>query len=150
MRGDLSEALDSSFDILLDDWHFDSLEVRDFYTHLPQRKASAAGELLDLPLAELCSTQSDTTRESYVCEEQAPEVVSPPVVPKYMPAVREFIGTLTLQQRQEKLRRYLEKKQRRVWAKKIKYACRKKVADNRIRVKGRFVSRAKAEEISST
>lgn len=141
-----------SFEALLDDWHFESLEVREFYYHLPMRKYSSSGELLDLPLAELCSNPSDTTRDSFGCEDLQPETLSlqKVEVPKCVPVVREIIGTLTQIQRQEKLKRYLEKKQRRVWAKKIKYDCRKKVADSRVRVKGRFVSKAKAEELNSS
>jgi len=39
---------------------------------------------------------------------------------------------------------YLEKRRRRSFAKKVAYDCRKKVADQRIRVKGRFVTRTQA------
>lgn len=39
---------------------------------------------------------------------------------------------------------YLEKRRRRSFAKKVAYDCRKKVADQRIRVKGRFVTRSQA------
>mmetsp|Transcript_6975 Transcript_6975/g.12762 ORF Transcript_6975/g.12762 Transcript_6975/m.12762 type:complete len:158 (-) Transcript_6975:1508-1981(-) len=142
---------DFTFNTTLDDWHLESTEVREFYQCAPIRKNSAAGDLLDLPLAELCSTPSESTRGSLGFDELIIEQPAPlPVVSiaTYLPVAREFIGTLTQQQRQEKLRRYLEKKQRRVWAKRIKYDCRKKVADNRVRVKGRFVSKAKAEELS--
>jgi hypothetical protein len=37
--------------------------------------------------------------------------------------------------------KYLQKKKGRVWKKKINYDCRKKVADNRLRVKGKFVTK---------
>lgn len=34
----------------------------------------------------------------------------------------------------------MEKKRRRVWRKKVNYDCRKKVADGRLRIKGKFVT----------
>jgi hypothetical protein len=40
----------------------------------------------------------------------------------------------------EKVMRLLCRK-RRIWKKKINYDCRKKVADNRLRIKGKFVTR---------
>jgi hypothetical protein len=59
------------------------------------------------------------------------------------------IGTLTVEERRMKVQKYLEKRKRRNFAKKISYMCRKKVADQRIRVKGRFVSKVQAESILS-
>jgi hypothetical protein len=38
-----------------------------------------------------------------------------------------------------KIKRYKEKKERRIWTKKIFYDCRKQVADKRLRIKGRFI-----------
>jgi hypothetical protein len=35
-------------------------------------------------------------------------------------------------------------RKRRIWRKKINYDCRKKVADNRLRVKGKFVTKEQA------
>ena len=49
------------------------------------------------------------------------------------------IGRLTLNDRFMKIRKFKEKKQRRIWQKKIFYDCRKKVADKRLRIKGRFI-----------
>lgn len=52
-------------------------------------------------------------------------------------------GTIIPYTREERLlriARYLEKKQRRVWKKNVKYDCRKRLAEGRPRVKGRFVS----------
>ena len=61
-----------------------------------------------------------------------------------------MIGTLTLKERKEKIRKYLEKRKRRIWRKKICYDCRKKVADKRLRVKGRFVTRDQACNLLGT
>lgn len=34
----------------------------------------------------------------------------------------------------------MEKKRSRIWMKKVNYDCRKKVADGRLRIKGKFVT----------
>jgi len=73
------------------------------------------------------------------CPKIKTEVIKQPIqVPKYS---SEFIGTLTIEQRKEKIARYLEKRKKRTWRKRIYYDCRKKVADKRLRVKGRFVTK---------
>jgi len=41
--------------------------------------------------------------------------------------------------------RFLEKRNRRVWTKKVKYDVRKNFADSRLRVKGRFVKKEDEE-----
>ncbi|KAK1435394.1 hypothetical protein QVD17_01156 [Tagetes erecta] len=45
---------------------------------------------------------------------------------------------LTTEERKEKIHRYLKKRNERNFSKKIKYACRKTLADSRPRVRGRF------------
>mmetsp|Transcript_14096 Transcript_14096/g.42173 ORF Transcript_14096/g.42173 Transcript_14096/m.42173 type:complete len:250 (-) Transcript_14096:887-1636(-) len=55
------------------------------------------------------------------------------------------IGIYTPDERQAILRRFHEKRLRRVWTKKIRYNCRKSLADKRIRVKGRFVKKEELE-----
>lgn len=51
------------------------------------------------------------------------------------------IGAYTKEERKAIIERFRAKKRRRVWRKQIKYDCRKRLADTRPRVKGRFVSR---------
>ncbi|XP_037428299.1 uncharacterized protein LOC119294153 [Triticum dicoccoides] len=51
---------------------------------------------------------------------------------------------LSAEQRKEKIHRYIKKRNERNFSKKIKYACRKTLADSRPRVRGRF---AKNEEL---
>ncbi|KAK3417209.1 hypothetical protein EUGRSUZ_H02948 [Eucalyptus grandis] len=53
------------------------------------------------------------------------------------------VGKLSVEQRKEKIHRYMKKRNERNFSKKIKYACRKTLADSRPRVRGRF---AKNEE----
>lgn len=56
------------------------------------------------------------------------------------------IGAYTLKERRKKLERYLEKRTRRIWDRNVRYQCRKNIAVNRLRVRGRFISRE--EEMS--
>lgn len=58
-----------------------------------------------------------------------------------------MIGPLTETERLEKVRRFLEKKRIKSNPKKFTYKCRKQVADKRLRIKGRFVTKEQAFEI---
>jgi len=49
------------------------------------------------------------------------------------------IGVYTREERVNIIRRFHEKRKTRVWKKKIRYHCRKNLADRRLRVKGRFI-----------
>lgn len=49
------------------------------------------------------------------------------------------VGAYTAEERARILKRFYAKRERRIWKKKIRYTCRKNLADRRIRVKGRFV-----------
>ena len=60
------------------------------------------------------------------------------------------IGTITVEERRIKVLKFLEKRKRRVYTKKISYLCRKRVADTRERFKGRFVSKKIASESSQS
>jgi hypothetical protein len=52
-----------------------------------------------------------------------------------------MIGPLTQEERRAKVLKYLEKKHgTKDKTKKFSYSCRKKVADKRLRIKGRFVT----------
>lgn len=51
------------------------------------------------------------------------------------------VGVYTREERLVRIERFREKKLKRIWRKQIKYDCRKRLADTRPRVKGRFVSR---------
>jgi len=60
------------------------------------------------------------------------------------------IGIYTREERDTIINRYHEKRKRRVWKKKIRYHCRKNLADRRERVKGRFVKLPKDVIIEHT
>ena len=66
-------------------------------------------------------------------------------VPPTLPAQEtKKIGGLSYEERLIRLNRYREKRGRRVWRRRVSYQCRKKVADNRMRIKGRFVTKEDA------
>ncbi|CAM9365428.1 unnamed protein product [Heterosigma akashiwo] len=56
------------------------------------------------------------------------------------------VGIYTPQERGAILERFRQKRERRIWKKKIRYGCRKNLADKRLRVKGRFVKSAPMAE----
>jgi hypothetical protein len=58
------------------------------------------------------------------------------------------IGIYTPSEREAIIARFNAKRQRRVWNKKIRYNCRKSLADRRLRVKGRFVKRSEQEALA--
>ena len=61
------------------------------------------------------------------------------------PESRQFIGAYSPEQRRKRIERFIEKRNRRVWTKKVKYDVRKNFADSRLRVKGRFVKKEDEE-----
>jgi hypothetical protein len=52
-----------------------------------------------------------------------------------------WVGAYSPDSRQLRVTRFLEKREHRVWVKKVKYDVRKNFADSRLRVKGRFVKK---------
>lgn len=56
-------------------------------------------------------------------------------------AGNQFIGIYSPEARKQRIERFLEKRSKRVWTKRVKYDVRKNFADSRIRVKGRFVKK---------
>ena len=60
------------------------------------------------------------------------------------------IGIYTPAERAAIIRRFQDKRTRRVWNKKIRYNCRKNLADRRMRVKGRFVKRTTEQTKTAT
>jgi hypothetical protein len=50
-----------------------------------------------------------------------------------------YIGIYSAESRKERIERFVEKRKRRVWTKKVKYDVRKNFADSRLRVKVRLL-----------
>ena len=61
------------------------------------------------------------------------------------PSHSGYIGAYSPESRRERIAKFLEKRTRRVWTKKVKYDVRKNFADSRVRVKGRFVKKEDEE-----
>jgi hypothetical protein len=78
-------------------------------------------------------------------EDQCKKVVTDRFSPNYAEICNTDgrVGVYLPAERKIMLKRFHAKRQQRVWRKKIRYGCRKNLADNRIRVKGRFVKREK-------
>ena len=49
--------------------------------------------------------------------------------------------------RKLKVERYLQKRRNKTWNKKICYNCRQKVAEERLRIKGKFIKKRRAMQI---
>ena len=75
------------------------------------------------------------------------EIRKSDIISKLQLTAPRKIGTLTVEERKTRIGKYLEKRKQRSWNKKINYQCRKRVADSRLRVKGRFVTRDQARTL---
>ncbi|PCJ22679.1 MAG: hypothetical protein COA94_08915 [Rickettsiales bacterium] len=51
------------------------------------------------------------------------------------------IGSYTINERRKRIKRYIDKKRKRTYTKRVNYDCRKRVAEQRVRIKGRFVTK---------
>ncbi|KAK4425423.1 hypothetical protein Salat_1736300 [Sesamum alatum] len=60
------------------------------------------------------------------------------------------VGKLSVEERKRKIHRYMKKRNERNFSKKIKYACRKTLADSRPRVRGRFAKNDELGELART
>ncbi|XP_022865526.1 zinc finger protein CONSTANS-LIKE 1-like [Olea europaea var. sylvestris] len=56
------------------------------------------------------------------------------------------VGRYSIEERKDRILRYLKKRNQRNFNKTIKYACRKTLADKRVRVRGRFAKNNEPDE----
>ena len=56
-------------------------------------------------------------------------------------ALQKMIGPLTISERHQRILKFIFKKHNKNQAKKFTYECRKSVAEKRLRIKGRFVTK---------
>jgi hypothetical protein len=82
---------------------------------------------------------------SIIIKKKNPLDETAPSTPSH--ANKGWIGPLSLSERMEKVLRYLQKKRMKSTMKKFCYKCRKQVAEKRLRIKGRFVTKKQAFEI---
>ena len=64
-----------------------------------------------------------------------------------MDSSENFIGPISESERRRRVLNYLKKKYNKIFMKKFCYSCRKQVAEKRLRIKGRFVTKEQAFEI---
>ena len=64
-----------------------------------------------------------------------------------MKSSERYIGPITESERRRRVLNYLKKKYNKQFMKKFCYSCRKQVAEKRLRIKGRFVTKEQAFEI---
>eukprot|EP00968_Pinguiococcus_pyrenoidosus_P016950 scaffold1651_cov317-Pinguiococcus_pyrenoidosus.AAC.15 len=80
---------------------------------------------------------------------EKPEIRSSHSVREAAEGGPKLIGIYTPEQRKARIARFHAKRAKRVWRKRIKYDCRKKLADSRPRIKGRFVRREDMDVLMS-
>jgi CCT motif len=111
-------------------------------------------KLEDLPFSKAKSMMSGSTKPSE-SKDLLPGFMIPSEIEEYihnngilnhinLSSSTRKIGTLTVEERRIKIEKYLQKRKKRTWSKKISYDCRKRVADSRLRIKGRFVTKEQA------
>ena len=85
-----------------------------------------------MPFDSHCIGLTSSPRVAPLCLTRLPSVAFSPE--------KGFIGAYSPESRKERIERFVEKRKKRVWTKKVKYDVRKNFADSRLRVKVRTVA----------
>ncbi|RZC76626.1 hypothetical protein C5167_001169 [Papaver somniferum] len=99
----------------------------------PMRKVFSTGDLQQISITTPRSRRSDSSSSLHENINQISEGM-------------KKVGRYSAEERKERIERYRSKRNQRNFTKKIKYACRKTLADSRPRVRGRFMRNEEPEE----
>ena len=101
---------------------------------------------------ELEAKDEASKKRRKVSSEAEPSAVLPaehsavlPAEPKDDPKPVKMVGIYTPEARRARIARFMAKRHKRIWTKRVKYDVRKNFADTRLRVKGRFVKKEDEE-----
>ena len=98
---------------------------------VPTNSDSASGEMATLPSALSTNTANGASPATFQLELLNKD---------------GRIGIYLPEARKARIARFHAKRKMRIWRKRIKYDCRKKLADSRPRIKGRFVKRSDVDD----
>lgn len=122
-------------------------------TFFPEYEAAEqfSGLLLD-PQPSDCESTASSFKEELdlpkTCRKPRKKHIPAPAPVLEIVVVLRQVGLISVEERQAKIARYLEKRKRRTWGKRISYDCRKRVADGRLRFKGRFIAKPSLPDAS--
>eukprot|EP00753_Platysulcus_tardus_P006772 PLAT14560.1.p1 GENE.PLAT14560.1~~PLAT14560.1.p1 ORF type:complete len:182 (+),score=22.00 PLAT14560.1:37-582(+) len=102
-----------------------------------------------LPRVEVCLPKAVVAQKvKHAFAERKPQA-APTIEKAIAEGSQRRIGAYTVEERAERVRRFIEKRKRRVWGRKARYTIRKAFAESRRRYKGRFVTKEMAAALDA-